>query len=93
VGGEEPGCAGEDERALLGAGWPGVELAHGGFVGLVPVELGVLDEQRVTEGGDGLGGVAIGGEVAVDDGAGFVDAAFVIPAVLEVGEVFIVARK
>ena len=30
-----------------------LELAHGGLVGLEPVELGVLVEQRVAEGGDG----------------------------------------
>ena len=56
VGGEEAGGAGEDQGALLGPGRPGVELADGGLVGLEPVELGVLGEQRVAERGDGLAG-------------------------------------
>jgi hypothetical protein len=61
------GGAGEDERALLGARRPGVELADGRLVGLEPVELGVLGEQRPAEEGDHPGGIAAGRQVAVDD--------------------------
>ena len=60
---------------------PGVELADGGLVGLEPVELGVLGEQRVAERGDRLAGVAAGAQVAVDDRPGLVDVALLVPAV------------
>ena len=80
VGGEEAGGAGEDQGALLRARRPGVELADRGLVGLEPVELGVLGQQRVAERGDDAGRVAAGGEVPVDDGAGVVDAALLVPA-------------
>ena len=85
VGGEEPRRAGEDQGAFLGPGWPGVELTYCGLVGLEPVELGVLGEEGVAERSDGLGGIAASGQIAVDDGAGFIDSSFLVPAVLEVG--------
>src|SRR5712691_6196725 len=64
-----------------------MELTHRGLVGLEPVELGVLCEQRVAERGDGTGGVPAPGEVAVDDRARLVYSPFLVPAALEVGEV------
>src|SRR5215210_5407775 len=42
VGGEEPGGAGEDERALLRPRGPALELGHRGLDRLVPVKGGVL---------------------------------------------------
>src|SRR4051812_21501933 len=67
VGRQEAGRPRQDQRALLGAGRPGVELADGRLVGLEPVELGVLVEQRPAELGDDPGGGAAAGGGLVGD--------------------------
>ena len=48
VRGEEPGDPGEDQRALLRSLRPRVRLPDTCLEHLVPVEPGVLGEQRVT---------------------------------------------
>src|SRR5947209_10980154 len=87
VGGEEAGRAGQDQRSLLGPPGPGVVLPDGGLVGLVPVEFGVLGEQRPAEQGDDPAGVSTAGEVPIDEDAGVVDPAFLVPAALQDAEV------
>ena len=54
VGGEEACRAGQDQRPLLRTRRPCMELPHGRLVGLEPVELGILGQQCMTEGCDGL---------------------------------------
>src|SRR4051794_27713115 len=79
VGGEEAGCAGQDERALLAAVRPRPRLSRRRLDHLEPVELGVLGEQRVAEGGDRLSRGSTAAQEAVDDPAGSVDVPLLVP--------------
>ena len=83
---------GEHERGLLRAFGPLLGLAHTGFDGLVPVEAGVLDEQRVTERGDELGARAARVQEAVRLVARVVDAALDLEALGEGVEITLLAR-
>jgi hypothetical protein len=64
-----------------------MELADGSLVGLVPVELGVFGEEGPAEEGDDLGRVAAAHQVAVDDRPRVVDAALLVPAGGQPGQV------
>ena len=83
--------AAQDDDALLRARRPRVELPDTGLEHLVPVELGVLAQERVAERGDEPGRVAAAAQVAGGDRAGSVDVALDLPALVELGEVAVVA--
>ena len=85
--------AGEHERGLLRAFGPLLGLAHAGFDGLVPVEAGVLDEQRVTERGDELGARAARVQEAVGLVARVVDAALDLEALGEGVEITLLRAR